>query len=1333
MTVLPRRRSFPWPLLGSKSHPLKLHMNSPFIPKKLPAWLAPFFLLGLTPFALAQDVVISEFMASNSETLNDEDGDSEDWIELFNQSGSPLNLSAWYLTDDATLLTKWAMPDVTLAPGQLMVVFASNKDRVDPASELHTNFKLSAGGEFLAIVRPDGSTIEHSYNPTFPQQVTDVSYGLQQSSSTIDLLVAGASVKYQVPTNGNDDVNDGQNVNSWISSSFNDTSWSSGTTGLGYATGSPDNYDQFISTDIQSVFFSQPNDAQSIYIRIPFTVADPSVIAGLTLKMKYDDGFVAYLNGNPLPVAEANNPASNLLNFESAATQLHNDNEAVVDELFTLDSSLLIVGTNYLCIHGLNRGASSSDALFVPVLEASTVSGTSSAAYFNSPTPGAPNSGGASSPGPLIRTVTTDLAPIDPAAGPLVITADIIPTLNPVGTVTLHSRIMYGGETSVTMNDNGTGSDLTANDGLYTASITTSGLSAGEMLRWRVTASDTSSNNSKAPPFPDPLDSPEYFGTIAQDPSVASSNLPVIHWFTSDPAGTTTVNGARGSVYYLDQFYDNIQTDRHGQSTGGFPKKSYDFDFNKGDRFLPEPGGKRAKDINLITNWADKSKTRNTIGYEMMRDAGHPAHYSFPVRVQQNAAFFNTADLIEDGDDRYLDRVGLDEDGALYKMYNRLDSSTSGVNKKTRKEESNADLAAVVAGLGLSGDAKLRYGYDNMNIPGTINYLAALDMTNNRDHGHKNYYVYRDTNGTGEWRPLIWDIDLNLGRNWRSGPAYFDDVFQNNNLQSGPSNRMKTLIFDDPTLRDMFRRRVRTLMDKYYGAPASPTNYLSSRVNNLVALIDPTNDNASTGSDDADLDYQKWGSWGNNNAMRAASDRILNEYIPTRRTQLYGLSVVPSAQPLAANINIGSINFNPASNGASPDQSGEYFILSNPNSYAVDCSDWVISGGISMTIPPGAVIPANGSLHVGREAVGFRARSVSPTADEKRYLISGYDGQLSARGETIVLHDNLGNLISTVSYPGSETPTQAQLRISEIMYAPSAPTAAELTIFPTLSASDFEFIELVNTGTTSLDLSNAQFTEGVSLTFPAGTNIAPGQRVIVVSNLAAFELRYGNTLPLVGVYTGNLNNGGEQIQIIDAVGENVLEFTYSDDWYPPTDGDGYSLVMLNPQSTPVTDFDISANWGISPTLGGDPADASANTSLTYQIWKAQNFTAAELLNASVSGDTSDFDNDGLNTLLEYALGLDPKAPDASLGYSVTFVQDGGNDYLAMTLRRQTNAIDLSYKVEVDDTLQSWTETTTAVGIPVDNGDGTETITIRDVVSFVNGPKRFIRLQVTLAN
>ena len=1270
-------------------------------------------------------------MASNSDTLNDEDGDAEDWIELFNQSTTPLNLSGWHLTDDAGELTKWTLPDITLAPGGFLLVFASSKDRDDPASELHSNFKLSSGGEYLALVRPDGLTVEHGYGPTYPQQVSNISYGLPQGASSVTLLNPGAPSTYIVPTNGDDDVNEGQNPNSWITPAFDDSSWKNATTGLGYATGNPDTFDPFINTDIQGDLFNKGSTVTSVYIRIPFTIVDPTLISALTLKMKYDDGFVAYLNGNPQIVAEALSEPSNELDYQSSATNFHSDSEAVTDVPFTLDPDDLSVGENLLCIHGFNNFSGSSDALFVPTLDADVTGGFSPASYLNSPSPDAANSGGTGSPGPVIRSVTDGLLPLELGAGNVVIEADVVPTLNPINTVTLTTRIMYGSESTVAMNDAGTGADLTAGDGIYTASISTSGMSAGEMIRWRVTATDTSSNPTKAPPFFDPTDSPEYFGTIAADTSLASSNLPIIHWFTADAAGATTPTGSRGSIYYLNEFYDNIQTDRHGQSTAAFPKKSYDFDFNKGDRFLPEPGGRRAKDINLITNWADKSKTRNTIGYEIMRIAGHPAHYSFPVRVQQNGAFFSTADLIEDGDDRYLDRVGLDDEGALYKMDNFFTSS-SGASKKTRKEESNSDLAAVISGLGLSGDSKLRFGYDNMNIAATINYLAAIDMTNNQDHGHKNYYVYRDTEGTGEWRPLVWDVDLNLGRNWSPGPQYFDDNFSNNPIRSGPSNRIKTLIFDDSTLDAMFLRRVRTLMDQLYGSPAAPVDYFPTRTNELVALIDPTADSANTGSDDADLDYQKWGSWGNSNPMRFAANRILNEYLPSRRSQLYSLSEIPAAQPLMPAIDITEIVFNPTSNGASPDQSGEYLVLQNPNSYAVDCSDWLISGGVSMTLPPGAVIPAGGKLYLARDAVGFRSRSISPKADEKRFLISGYAGQLSARGETITLSDNLGNLIASETFTGSETPVQANLRISEILYAPAAPTSAELASDPTLSASDFEFIELINNGSSNLDLSGATFTEGVTMTFAAGTILTPGQRVIIVANQVAFELRYGNLPPIIGEFTGNLNNTGEQLQIIDAVGENVLEFTYSDVWYPQTDGPGYSLVLLDPAGTPLTDFDLAANWGISSAIGGDPAASSAVTSLTYEIWKNQTFTESELLDPTISGDSADFDKDGHETLLEYALGLDPKTPDNDLGYQASLAPVASNTHLALTFRKPTNAIDLNYEVQVSSTLTDWTATSLQVGTPTDNGDGTESLTIRDSASSDDNPQRFIRLQVTLS-
>ena len=72
--------------------------------------------------AAAENVIISEFMASNKDTLLDGNGNPSDWIELYNAGDVPVNLAGWHLTDDVLDLTKWTFPGVVLAPGQFLRV-----------------------------------------------------------------------------------------------------------------------------------------------------------------------------------------------------------------------------------------------------------------------------------------------------------------------------------------------------------------------------------------------------------------------------------------------------------------------------------------------------------------------------------------------------------------------------------------------------------------------------------------------------------------------------------------------------------------------------------------------------------------------------------------------------------------------------------------------------------------------------------------------------------------------------------------------------------------------------------------------------------------------------------------------------------------------------------------------------------------------------------------------------------------------------------------------------------------------------------------------------------
>ena len=95
----------------------------------------------------ANEPFISEFLADNKASLADEDGEFSDWVEVHNPSVNPVSLNGWTLTDNRGNLTKWQFPDVTIPANGYRVVFASNKNRTNPAGTLHTNFQSADAGK----------------------------------------------------------------------------------------------------------------------------------------------------------------------------------------------------------------------------------------------------------------------------------------------------------------------------------------------------------------------------------------------------------------------------------------------------------------------------------------------------------------------------------------------------------------------------------------------------------------------------------------------------------------------------------------------------------------------------------------------------------------------------------------------------------------------------------------------------------------------------------------------------------------------------------------------------------------------------------------------------------------------------------------------------------------------------------------------------------------------------------------------------------------------------------------------------------------------------------
>ena len=106
----------------------------------------------------SQTIRINEIMASNESVYADEDGDYQDWIELYNTTEEQLDITGYGLSDDPTLPYKWVFPGILLEPGQYLVIFCSDKNRTDPTLPLHTNFKISAGGETITLTHPSGLT-----------------------------------------------------------------------------------------------------------------------------------------------------------------------------------------------------------------------------------------------------------------------------------------------------------------------------------------------------------------------------------------------------------------------------------------------------------------------------------------------------------------------------------------------------------------------------------------------------------------------------------------------------------------------------------------------------------------------------------------------------------------------------------------------------------------------------------------------------------------------------------------------------------------------------------------------------------------------------------------------------------------------------------------------------------------------------------------------------------------------------------------------------------------------------------------------------------------------
>jgi hypothetical protein len=1398
-------------------------------------------------------LIISEFMAGNSKTLLDDYGNSEDWIEIANTGSTNVNLYNWALTDNAGNLTKWQFPATNLPPGGHLIVFASNRDRHTAGQPLHTNFKLDAAGEYLALVRPDGS-IATQFSPTYPPQVTDVSYGFALTYSNVTLVSTGATARVLVPSV----ANGGATLNYiWTGATnhepFNAATWQSGVFGMGFAvsnvpvaspamklrfnfsaapaggvivdskpsgtlhngvnnsavwavtntdaaippvtrtgvmqftnTGASqitvaadpdfngpqgtiafwirtpgatgagtegavifdrrnnngdvivlhdngrvfvqaynnnnavntfesassiaDNrwhhvayvYDQGssgsiaiyidgvlnashansgswvwktnqqielgrshdsywrrldgalddvriynqmlpssdlaqimagdglinpadIGTSLQTPMF---NTNASAFIRVPFVIGSPTNFSLLNLKVKYDDGFIAWING--VEVNRANAPAEDLA-WNSSATARHA--AANFESLmFGVPDNLLRAGTNILAIQAMNFAANDGSFLMLPELTGGGLTANEYGLYFTQPTPGTGNLGGSSKPGPGIADVQhAPNVPLDDDN--LVITATVFATARAVTNVTLHYRVMFAGEINQTMFDDGAHGDGAAGDGIYGATIPASAGTTGQMVRYYITAADTSNTVSRLPLFMDPLSTAEYFGTVI-NPNYVTSSLPIVHLFApasvlqpgSGPGGWTDQTGADSdaggyvSVYYDGEFYDNVKMWLRGNTTSLYYKKSHRITFNQEHPFRHNESGERIRHTSFTADYPDPTYMRQGLSFWLCNSIGVPAPFYAPYRLQLNGAFYQLANHNDVHDEELLTRLGYDPNGAIYNDADTLQPGST-YDKKTRQWDGNEDFTQLANAISESlADGQRRTNiFDMLDLPEVVNYLAAARLAHENDDVWANMSVYHDNDGDGLWRILPFDMNLSWGAAYMdeagSDPYGYSGIqVTNDNLKSFPLygssqalpegggswNRLYNAIFTEPKTREMFLRRLRTVMDEYLKPPGTATTN-SPLYQQVVAWQDRIPVEAA-------LDRAWWG-WpgfgGQCNFdpginLTNGVNSLLTDFLNNRRRHLYGkhsvtntaLAIgigktqnagIPLAQPTNATLAIIGWDYNPVSSN----QDEEFVLLTNANNFAVDISGWKLDGGLEFKFKFGTVIPTGGTLYVSPDTKAFRNRAVSPRGGEGRFVVGPYSGHLNAWGESLTITDDTGRLVCSNNFAGTPSLAQQFLRVTEIMYNPSPAPAI------TNDTQLFEYVELRNISTnTTLNLNGVRFTNGVSFNFTgsAVTSLAPGQRVLVVRNQAALTARYGGGLLIAGEFGGALNSAGETLHLEDAAGEKILEFVYNNSWYPITDGLGFSLVIVNDLALWSTWGD-KASWRASGGLNGAPGAA----------------------------------------------------------------------------------------------------------------------------------------------
>ncbi|MCA9265100.1 MAG: lamin tail domain-containing protein, partial [Planctomycetales bacterium] len=758
-----------------------------------------------------------------------------------------------------------------------------------------------------------------------------------------------------------------------------------------------------------------------------------------------------------------------------------------------------------------------------------------------------------------------------------------------------------------------------------------------EMLRYYLLASDSQLNETREPRVTDTTgtdQSPEYFGTVVSDPTT-TSDLPIFHWFApSLPAGHTRT-GTRASVYFNGEFYDNVFARQRGQATNAFSQK---FDFNSDHLFYVNDTVGRVEEINMNAQGTDPTYVRQTLAFEAWRDVGVPASESYLWRMEGNGNFDRVGVYIEQVDDLFLERNDLDPEGALYKFVQRatlapvFSDTTTGIEKKTRLDEDFADIQAVVDGLNSPTQAERnQYVFDNFNVPEIINYLAIRAIIQDADDIRKNFYFYRDTNGTGEWSIYPWDNDFTFGIRGDGGPNLDHPFFgeqEHLKLNANQWNVMLDVMFDLPATQEMYLRRLRTLMDEKLKPPGTPQEQLvyENRISEIFAQA--AADLARHGVTQATInsiapffpeqrnDFYVTHSVDNSGGPGIVST-LVPEFATGARWFVPNNDSVTDWTGIANPANIAS--WGTGQTGIGYESSGSDYVglinttvdpkFGNSQGPLVSCSNCtstyvripfaisdqaalerIAENGLTlrMKFDDGFVAYING-VEIARSNVGGSPGTPVPYntpatnhPDASAAVFENFNA------DAFVNNLVVGNNILAIQGVNTGTSSSDMLILPELVEgAPAANDVAGIPHaqvgYPALAFGAFEqnpvsgnqdeeYIELTNPNNTSVDISGWHITGGVEFTFAPGTVLNANSTMYLSPDVTAFRARSsgpsgGQGLFVQGAYQGHLSNFGETVNLETPDGSIMDSFVTN---VMPSDVQQYlriSEVNYNPLGT----------------------------------------------------------------------------------------------------------------------------------------------------------------------